>query len=345
MALEPINYGAASNDGTGDSLREAMRKSQANFEYLDQSKADAQATEQAIAQKADAQATAQAISQKADAQATELALEGKVTAEAGKSLMTDAERQKLNGVAEQATKNETDAELRDRSSHTGTQEISTIAELQGALDAKASALSVSQAISMAETFTAVPTTFQSWVIFVTQPHFRTFVWNGTKYIRAPWHRPGIIFHSDAPAANIPHGIQMRSDVTYNVADYPDLAEVYGFTGSTFVLKDARARVIRGADLGKGVDTALVNGYLQEDAIRNITGEMYLRDGAGRGIGRPDGYSGALTASAATGVVANPSLGATESGQRGITRFDASLSVPTASENRVKSLIATPYVTI
>lgn len=40
MALEPINYGAAANDGTGDSLREAMRKSQANFEYLDQGKVD-----------------------------------------------------------------------------------------------------------------------------------------------------------------------------------------------------------------------------------------------------------------------------------------------------------------
>lgn len=250
---------------------------------------------------------------------------------------TNAERVKLANIADGASN--------DRSKHTGTQSISTVSSLQAELDAKATVLSVSQAISMAETFTAVPTTFQSWVIFVTQPHFRTFVWNGTRYVRAPWHRPGIIFHSDAPAANITHGIQMRSDVTYNVADYPDLAEVYGFTGSTFVLKDARARVIRGADLGKGVDTALVNGYLQEDAIRNITGEMYLRDGAGRGIGRPDGYSGALTASAATGVIANPALGATESGQRGITRFDASLSVPTASENRVKSLIATPYVTI
>lgn len=86
MTLQAINYGAAANDGTGDSLREAMRKTQQNFEFLGQSKADAQATAQAIAQKADAQATAQA-------------LEGKVTAEAGKSLMTDAEHQKLSGIA------------------------------------------------------------------------------------------------------------------------------------------------------------------------------------------------------------------------------------------------------
>lgn len=40
MPLQPINYGAAANDGTGDSLREAMRKSQANFVYLDQGKVD-----------------------------------------------------------------------------------------------------------------------------------------------------------------------------------------------------------------------------------------------------------------------------------------------------------------
>lgn len=60
MALEPINYGAAANDGTGDSLRDAMRKAQGNFEYLDQAK---------------------------------------VNAEAGKGLMTDAERTKLGGIA------------------------------------------------------------------------------------------------------------------------------------------------------------------------------------------------------------------------------------------------------
>ena len=72
MALEPINYGAAANDGTGDSLRDAMRKTQGNFEYLDQAKADAQATA--------------------------IALQSKVTAEAGKSLMLDAEHARLATV-------------------------------------------------------------------------------------------------------------------------------------------------------------------------------------------------------------------------------------------------------
>ena len=79
MPIQTIKYGAAANDGTGDSLREAMRKSQGNFDYLDQTKADAQAMTQALA--------------------------GKVSNEAGKSLMTDAEHTKLGGIAEGAQVN------------------------------------------------------------------------------------------------------------------------------------------------------------------------------------------------------------------------------------------------
>lgn len=47
---------------------------------------------------------------------------------------TAAEKTKLAGIAAGATKNATDAQLRDRGSHTGTQAISTIAGLQTALD-------------------------------------------------------------------------------------------------------------------------------------------------------------------------------------------------------------------
>ncbi len=56
--------------------------------------------------------------------------------EVGKVLMTEGERTKLAGIAEQATKNATDAALRDRSTHTGTQAISTVTGLQTALDSK-----------------------------------------------------------------------------------------------------------------------------------------------------------------------------------------------------------------
>lgn len=51
--------------------------------------------------------------------------------------LTSAERTKLSGVAPGATANATDAQLRDRSTHTGTQAISTVSGLQTALDGKA----------------------------------------------------------------------------------------------------------------------------------------------------------------------------------------------------------------
>lgn len=50
---------------------------------------------------------------------------------------TTAEQTKLAGIASGATVNATDAQLRDRATHTGTQAISTVNGLQLALDAKA----------------------------------------------------------------------------------------------------------------------------------------------------------------------------------------------------------------
>ena len=49
---------------------------------------------------------------------------------------TTAEKNKLAGIATGATANATDAALRDRTSHTGTQAIATVSGLQTALDAK-----------------------------------------------------------------------------------------------------------------------------------------------------------------------------------------------------------------
>ncbi|QIL68900.1 hypothetical protein G7048_03475 [Diaphorobacter sp. HDW4B] len=67
-------------------------------------------------------------------------LDAKVVAVAGKGLSTEdyttAEKSKLSGVAAGATANATDAQLRDRSTHTGTQAISTIVNLQTSLDSK-----------------------------------------------------------------------------------------------------------------------------------------------------------------------------------------------------------------
>lgn len=52
-------------------------------------------------------------------------------------LLNAADKGKLNGVASGATANSTDAQLRDRSTHTGAQAISTVTGLQSTLDLKA----------------------------------------------------------------------------------------------------------------------------------------------------------------------------------------------------------------
>jgi len=198
---------------------------------------------------------------------------------------------------------------------------------------------------MAETFAAVPMTFKSWVIFVTQPHFRSFVWNGTKYVRAPWDRPGVLFFSHAPAANVTHGIQVRADVTYNKADHPDLAEILGVSGSTFILPEGRARVLRAADNGRGIDAALVNGYLQEDAGRNLFGSYYMSAQAGGVAWGSTGLASGAFASlgSATGRSNAQGVAPDVDAPYGIT-LDASRQWPTANEFRVKSLTATLYIT-
>ena len=70
-----------------------------------------------------------------------LAVADKVDKITGKGLSTEdystAEKSKLAGIATGATANATDAQLRDRTTHTGAQAISTVTGLQGALDAKA----------------------------------------------------------------------------------------------------------------------------------------------------------------------------------------------------------------
>ncbi|WP_312669740.1 hypothetical protein [Stutzerimonas nitrititolerans] len=65
-----------------------------------------------------------------------LGLAGKVDKAEGQSLMTDSERAKLGGIEAGATANASDAQLRDRATHTGTQAIDTISGLRAALDEK-----------------------------------------------------------------------------------------------------------------------------------------------------------------------------------------------------------------
>ena len=77
--------------------------------------------------------------------AQQAALDGKAAAShthadattSASGLMSGADKTKLNGIATNATANATDAQLRDRATHTGSQDISTVIGLQTALDGKA----------------------------------------------------------------------------------------------------------------------------------------------------------------------------------------------------------------
>lgn len=73
--------------------------------------------------------------------------------------MSAADKTKLDGIAAGATANATDAQLRDRATHTGTQAISTVTGLQTALDSKANADSPSFAGPMTSTGVSVTTPF------------------------------------------------------------------------------------------------------------------------------------------------------------------------------------------
>ena len=68
------------------------------------------------------------------------ALEQKIDKQAGFGLYPEEDSDKLAGIADGATLNATDAQLRDRSTHTGVQAISTITDLQSSLNSKVAAV-------------------------------------------------------------------------------------------------------------------------------------------------------------------------------------------------------------
>lgn len=113
--------------------------------------------------------------------------------------------------------------------------------------------------------------------------------------------------------------------TFDGAKYPLLSQLH----PTNVLPaDMRAYVARGWDNGRGVDTGRALMSTQGDAIRNITGTL---------SGVVNYQSGA-----ASGAFTNPSSGNSvnlAAGQSGVGNpsFDASRVVPTAAENRVKTV--------
>lgn len=97
----------------------------------------------------------------------------------------------------------------------------------------------------------------------------------------------------------------------------------GDGATTFALPDLRGEFLRGWDDARGVDSGRVFGSAQGDAIRNITGTFIAADDNG-----------------ATGVFTVLGNGGTEgigSANSKSIQFNASTVVPTAAENRPRSI--------
>ena len=105
-------------------------------------------------------------------------------------------------------------------------------------------------------FDAVPATNKGLFIVVKQPHTRMMMWNGTQYVRAPWHQPCQLFFSYDNPASIPGALPVRADVSYQQSNYPDVVSRLGLSGSgIFTLVEARGEFLRVLDNGRGVDAS------------------------------------------------------------------------------------------
>ena len=63
-------------------------------------------------------------------------------------------------------------------------------------------------------YSSVPTSNKGLMIVVAQPHLRVMVWNGSKYVRAPWHQPCQLFFSYDNPSSIPGALPVRAGVSY-----------------------------------------------------------------------------------------------------------------------------------
>ena len=117
--------------------------------------------------------------------------------------------------------------------------------------------------NMSSGFDAVPATNKGLFIVVKQPHMRMMMWNGSQYIRAPWHQPCQLFFSYDNPSSIPGALPVRADVSYQQSNYPDVVARLGLSGSgTFSLVESRGEFLRVLDNGRGVDAGRVNRAAQ-----------------------------------------------------------------------------------
>jgi len=120
---------------------------------------------------------------------------------------------------------------------------------------------------------------------------------------------GSIFYSAGTTP--PTGYLVANGASYATASFPDLFEVIGYTyggsGANFRVPDLRGEFVRGADLGRGVDTGRVLGSHQTDDFKshNHANGNFTR------LLRPP-YGGSLTGNDVTGSGAEQAVGVNDS---------------------------------
>ena len=126
-----------------------------------------------------------------------------------------------------------------------------------------------------------------------------------------------------PSATPPTGWIKCNGAPFSAQEYPELAKAY----PTNKLPDLRGEFIRGWDDGRGVDTGRGILSAQGDAIRNITGWFGAHATV---VAKPP-----FVKFSAPEIAENVGVGGGST--RNAVKLDLSLSVPTASENRPRSI--------
>lgn len=131
-----------------------------------------------------------------------------------------------------------------------------------------------------------------------------------------------------PSATPPTGWLKCNGAPFSAEEYPELAKVY----PTNELPDLRGEFIRGWDDGRGIDAGREILSAQGDAIRNIVGHISCVRRGPEGSDRADGafrYDSNWSTNI-RGDGAQDDWGS-------VVSFDASRVVPTAPENRPRSI--------
>lgn len=311
-----------------------------------QAKLDAQSAAQTAA--SDAAAAAQAVIEAAIESAEDAADDAANSAQAANDAAANAANAAAaaaEGVISSAVSAANAAKLAAEQAQEASVEAKDDAE-RARDQAQGYADGMGQFIAMAATFTEVPLEFQAWMIAVTQPHLRIMVWDAanSKYVRAPWHAPGKLSHflREVPAGHI----EVRSDVVLNKADFPDLAEYLGVTGTTFVLDEMRGEFLRSLDSGRGVDSGRAVGSWQDSDNKSHThtgtaasaGEhTHTVSGTAASAGA---HTHTITRALSTnGSVMGKSMGVNESTQQVTTNYAAPINSAGAHTHSVSGTAA------